>query len=400
MAVELHGRKGQLGLFSTLFLGAKGDQQCPGVQHSWAISTSELTCQEPEQLRGSRPTSLDPTLFTCPCQSVALNDTPCLCTLQPSNKWITLDCRQPNVTQIPDIQLVPGYGINLKCKADVINGISATVGNAITSLDLSGTELSSFENSPWWTSVAQYLPNLARLDLSHNRLSTVPSAVLDTWNGSRNLIILLSGNPWDCCSNRLLLEVFFSLRSRVEDYDEITCTSGENLATAERTCPASLSLRDAIVAVPLLALAFLVVFILVYRYRKTLRAWLYNRGICLSCVTKEEEEDDDRNYDVSDPFLLQCAKFIFTSNFHFFFFLSLGLYQFLPQRRRLCRPAIGARVREAGQWGTRVQALPSLSRLVRNSFKLFKSSINNNQGGPLQILGWLANGSPNKSADR
>lgn len=282
----------------------------PGVRHSWSVEAPDLTCQEPEHLRSVPPTLVSPRLFTCPCPQFS---GPCSCTKRPWDRTLLLDCRQPNVTAIPLVSL-PGYKVHLKLGPELLDGLlnRSRNGVVVSSLDLSWNDLnSSVFDSLLWMNTSEHLPVLTRLDLSYNHLRSVPPAVLDAWNASGQLTLLLSGNPWECdCASRGLL----NLRNRVEDYDRMVCKDGQPLSLADMLCP-NAALRNAYIALPLLALLFLFVFVVVYRYRRVLVAWMYNRRICLFCVTKEEaEEDAERPYDVS--LLTVCSVYSFSLDNH------------------------------------------------------------------------------------
>ena len=258
------------------------------------------TCREPASLTGMAPTSVNPSQFVCPCQSYNLPT--CDCYGRPSDKTLVLDCQRRNLTKVPArMPIKPGYQVELNLAGNQIdfkklNLDSLDCCGDVSTLDLSYNQIdTSMFDAQSWTQHIQF-PKLSRLDLSHNNISSVPSAIIDTWSNSSNLTFLLSDNPWSCdCSNLPLLTFVQTSWRWVEDSNRIRCRNQVlfNTLSVDKLCPTNPSLTYLYIAMPLLALLTSAFGILIYRSRRTILAWLYNRRLCLYCVVKEDEEDAD-----------------------------------------------------------------------------------------------------------
>jgi len=98
------------------------------------------------------------------------------------------------------------------------------------------------------------------------------------------------------------------------DYNQLTCRDGTPLSNMNRDVCGSTN-RAVIMAatiVPLLAFFVAVTtFVVLYRNRRTLKAWLYSHKVCMSCVFQEDESDDeDRPYDAFVSYSHKDEEFI------------------------------------------------------------------------------------------
>ena len=283
----------------------------PGLLYSWTIKAETLICQQPESLKNMKPTSVDPSLFVCSCGQ---EFSPCTCIKRYHDSTTLLNCQQQNLTIFPPrLPSLVGYKLQLNFSSNYIDferlpSLGSTGSSIldphtnVSSLDLSNNGLNStiFESN-WWISLPLRFPSLHRLDLSKNNLTLIPSGIVQHWNATPDLTLLLANNPWSCdCNNRLFFEFLFSLkRNQVKDFDQMACKSGKMFSTLtfNDICPiVSTLLKVVSIVIPLFALLILLSFFIIFRYRRVFRAWLYNRGFCLWWVTKKEEEDD-RDYD-------------------------------------------------------------------------------------------------------
>ena len=276
----------------------------PGVKHSWIIDSPNLLCEEPASLAGIPPSAIDPSLLICKCEG---NYSPCGCYKRPSDKMLLFECQEQNLTKLPSlIPSYPGYGIQMNLSSnwiDIGDELSDSLNN-VTSLDLShnGMDSSKLGSLGWPQQLHRRFPELKRLDLSYNNFSSISSGVVEALNQTSNLIFLLSGNPWICdCSNLALVKFIYGSWKRIEDFNRMICSNGLLISdlSVDKVCPSvNIVSKYLAIAMPLMALVIFCVFLLIYRSRRTILAWLYSRRLCLRCVVNEDDEEhDDRKYD-------------------------------------------------------------------------------------------------------
>lgn len=301
---------------NTLYFAQYMNGTMTGVKHSWTIDAPKLVCQEPESLFGVPPILVDPYLFVCKCKATIPS---CDCYERPQDKKMLLNCQNRNLTEIPTkVPMVnPGYEIQMNLSYNQIdigkmNMQASDCCENVTSLDLSNNQLDSSMFGPlgWAQLLHLRFSNLRRLDLTHNNLKNIPSGIVDLWNANDNLTCLLSDNPWDCdCSN---LNQLKSLYRRVDDFNQIKCWNGISLSdfSADKSCYLNPVAKYLSLAMPVLALIIFALCVLLFRFRRTLRAWLYTHQLCLWCVVKEDDEDNELVYDAFISFSHLDEEFV------------------------------------------------------------------------------------------
>jgi len=299
------------------FLAKYMNRTLPSVLNYWTIEAPQLTCQQPAELLNVGPTAVDPLLFVCPCDQ---EESPCGCQHRPYDKTVLINCQHQNLTRLPiQFPAFPGYQIHMNFSRNHVNltsNQSLSLGlKQISALDLSYNGLTLADmDSPFWQDLKLVYPDLLQLNLRRNLLTSVPERVIELWKETPQLRLVLGGNPWLCsCSQRPLLNFLMTSWSRIEDYDDIYCENGEKLAalTLETMCSdISTALRVTAIVLPMVTIIILVTLALVYRHRRTLRAWMYTQRIFLSCITQEEEEEDDRIYDAFVSYAHQDEDFV------------------------------------------------------------------------------------------
>ena len=311
------------------FLAKYMNRTLPLTVDYWTIEAPQLKCHGPLELANIKPTQVDPSQFVC-----AWNHEPCTWRQRPYDMTFFIDCQAMNLTTVPKkLPNVSGYKFHLNLSNNQIDMQMKESLKQISSLDLSYNGLTDNDlDKPWWYQLKYHFPDLTRLNLRHNKLESVSNQMIQMWNETRDLKLVLGGNPWRCsCSERPMLNFLMTSWSRIEDYNEILCNSGDRLAslTLETMCSnITTVLRVTAIAMPILAVVILVISALIYRYRRTLRVWMYTRRIFLACVTKDEddEDDSDRIYDafvsfshLDEPFVAEQLVII-----RKFFFLLYG----------------------------------------------------------------------------
>lgn len=291
----------------------------PGVTHSWTIDQSNLVCDSPSSLAGTPLVSVLPDQFVCPCPG---DYRPCGCKKRPSDKTVLFDCRGRNMTDIPPRLPAnfPDHQMHLDLSSnpltfDTADETPLSSLKSVTHLNLSRCNLTySNLEAPGWLRQQTRFPNLQVLDLSANELNSVPKTVVSYWNASSNLSLLLSDNPYSCdCSMEDLFEFVIGSYTRVRDFRRMACQDGPFFSkmTLDDVCPSNDSVyMKATLAACALALIFMALFVLLYRYRRTTKAWLYNRGLCISLVAQEEDDDEDRLYDAFISFSHMDEDFV------------------------------------------------------------------------------------------
>lgn len=296
------------------------NRSMPGVRHSWRLIASKLTCQKPASLAGIAPAKVNPSQFLCNCTD---DFWPCECYERPSDRTLLFECQHKNLTEIPTrLPQLVGYKVQMNLSTNSIN-IGQVNPNSfnccadVTTLDLSnnGMESSMFGTLGWAQNLHLRFPGLNRLDLSHNNFNSIPNGVIDSWNGTHNLTYDLSGNSWRCdCSNLALLKFVYGSWKRVRDFNQMICDNGLLISelSVDKLCPSvNAASKYLTIAMPVLALLVFCICIMFYRSRRVMRAWLYNRQLCLWCVVEEEEEEnDERIYDAFISFSHNDEKFV------------------------------------------------------------------------------------------
>ncbi|XP_026323127.1 protein toll-like [Hyposmocoma kahamanoa] len=165
------------------------------------------------------------------------------------------------------------------------------------------------------TIYAHDLPQtLQSLDLRNNRLARLDEAVVVALFEIPNRGVQLSGNPIICdCENKPFLEALRDHRTQVDDYNNVTCAGdGKTMDEVDfdELCDAKKILLTVTLAVSgmLIGLAALV-GALYCRYEKTIKIFLYARGICLFCMA-EDELDAEREYDAFVSFAHEDEQFV------------------------------------------------------------------------------------------
>lgn len=216
----------------------------------------------------------------------------CHCALRRQEMIFEIDCRiSKKLTEIPElpIPIIGSTSLNFSNKnLTILPNLTLYGYCGVRELHLSNNKLSNL-------TVDQLPHNLTYLDLSRNHFKTLNKTVVQyLQNGSRDLWIKLSENPWICnCENYYLVE-FVSNYSHIEDRENINCSDPKLGAMARVTqnvlCGSS---SDSIFIYLILFYAvILVITIILFRYKNFILMWLYEKGIEV-----HPEPEDDLKFD-------------------------------------------------------------------------------------------------------
>ena len=303
------------------FMAQYVNHSVPDVRHSWKINAGKLKCHQPPSLAGLALSEVNPSQFLCNCTNEDF--LPCECYKRPVDKTLLFNCQHKNLNEIPTrLPRLDDYKVqmNLSYNSISIGQIDSNSSNCcadVTTLDLSHNgmnEFPMFDPLDWAKNLHLRFPRLNRLDLTHNNFNSIPNGVVDALSGMRNLNYNLNGNPWKCdCTNLALLKFIHRSWKRVEDFNQMKCDNGLLISelSVEIFCPSVNAAMKYLIAMPILALLIVCISMIVYRFRRVIRAWLYNHQLCLWCVVKEEEEENvERIYDAFISFSHHDERFV------------------------------------------------------------------------------------------
>ncbi|XP_026500902.2 protein toll-like [Vanessa tameamea] len=260
------------------------------------IKISKSQCSRPTALRGVRLMDLKAEDLTCEvnCSTGDLitganrpaNSSDCdSCTIRPDKSRIEMSCSSIPEDYPPLPHGVHSTYIKLKRAVDI-----SDLPQRVTLVDLSSLNLT---RPPTATSVA--------LNLTDNALTAAPIDLFE-----RNCTLYLRSNPFDCsCEARSDVVALNAYRTRIADYEDVTCSSGVLVANVAvgQLCAA----RDAAVlgaALAALGLVLAVCTAIAYRYSTEIRILLRKYGLYWA------RETDGEPYDAFVSFAHQDEEFV------------------------------------------------------------------------------------------
>ncbi|XP_070492281.1 protein toll-like [Chironomus tepperi] len=279
------------------------------------IELGDLNCTKPEKMRGRSIVDVKPLELTCPFDDPSSNmekrcpETCSSCDVRLDDRTLLLDCyANLSISSLPNAANSSLQNVELKIEGQGLTEIpsSASVGyKQITKLFLADNEIRSIGELP---------PKLVELELQNNQIEVLNDTTIMSLNYSTTLKSMkLSGNPWRCdCSNLAFINFVQKSYTKILDYSEMTCRTGEfvNTLTASGLC----SEDNFIVVLACIILAVFSIIVgtcaaLYYKYQKQIKMWLYSHNLFLWFVT-EEELDKDKSYDAFVSYAHQDADFV------------------------------------------------------------------------------------------
>ncbi|XP_066246801.1 protein toll-like [Euwallacea similis] len=161
----------------------------------------------------------------------------------------------------------------------------------VSRLDLSGNYI---EELTW-------LPqNFSVLKLANNHLRALSSEIIEVLTKNPELkIVYLKNNPWNCdCKADPLKKFLIQYNNIKVKHSDVTCQGTKEFLINTKGCEKQNLLKVALplgLAIPLAVISAIVA--LYYKFRTSIKVYLYSKNWCLWCVA-EEELDKDKTYDV------------------------------------------------------------------------------------------------------
>ena len=176
------------------------------------IEAPSLACHSPKQLRNVSIVDALHTLpseFQCKCQM----EEPCACTRLPALNTLLVSCTRFNLTEFPaTAPSRSNYSTMMDLSSNLISAIKMPLEQYadVTHLDVSGNALeSAFLETTFAPGNGMTLSRLSYANLSWNRFTHVPDAVIQSWlQWPLNLTVTLHDNPWQCQCHLLPLARF------------------------------------------------------------------------------------------------------------------------------------------------------------------------------------------------
>ena len=241
---------------------------------------TSLVCGAPAYLEGKLITEVTLTDFNCLANENCTSSTFCNCVYTPENNTMTINCTHLNITDesLPKIRMT-NYSIELFIGLNLITNIAPLkyIPN-LALLDVSHNKLKEIFVFP-----ATYFQNTMVINAASNYLTTLPN--IDYFKQLTNLKLLkINGNPFNCtCDNIEIKKTLLNI-AKIVNLSQVLCASPENnanrviteLLDSEFGCPV-LSLIVIIAPVLSLLLFLSIVVIFVYVFREYIMLFLFTR---------------------------------------------------------------------------------------------------------------------------
>lgn len=222
----------------------------------------------------------------------------CSCFYEEDQKNLEIDCSSYAIKSPPDFNkdaltsktdlIFDQISLNLSHnQLRILPDISKELKLNISTIDAVNNSIADFRTN-------NLNSRLQFLDLRNNSLKHLSYDVIQALGKLKQ--VRLSGNPWICdCTNLDFFNHLKSIKKVIKDYDEVYCS---NLSKRF----ADSSPRDVCFDWPLVAVIGMVlgacgvVLSFFYKFKKSIKIFLYAHDMCLWFVN-EEELDEDKNYD-------------------------------------------------------------------------------------------------------
>lgn len=235
----------------------------------------------------------------------------CSCYYEEDQKYLEVDCSSNAIKSPPDFSKDA-----ITSKTDLIfDNIQMNFSyNQMKNLPdiskvlkLNISEIISINNSIADLRINNLNSRLKFLDVRNNSLKHLSYDVIQALGKLEQ--VKLSGNPWICdCTNLDFFTNLKSIKNVIKDYDEIYCSNLDRRFAD--LSPREVCFNWLLVAVCGIVLGVFGVFLsLFYKFKKSIKIFLYAHDMCLWFVN-EEELDEDRNYDAFVCFAFADQKLV------------------------------------------------------------------------------------------
>lgn len=264
------------------------------------INAEGLTCQEPEQLRGTKLRSLDRMDLLCYFNATDFNEScpdACSCALRPENHAVIVNCSNAGLREVPSLPVASKFNYEFTILhidnnlLDVLPRTDQVIGySEVRELYAQGNNISIVlpENIP---------DKLDSLDLTNNKIESISEATMAKVNRTH---LKLADNRWACdCRMREVLNFMQTNIERIVDYKKLRCLSGQEISTLTTSdiCPQELQLI--IVLSTILSCLGIIIGLLAalyYKYQQEIKIWMYWHNI-LPFLFNSDVLDNDKKYD-------------------------------------------------------------------------------------------------------
>lgn len=269
-------------------------------QKSFHIIPGNLTCESPPEMKNMRVKDFRSKTLTCRVTNPDVCSEKCVCLLRPDDKAFIFNCSQKNLSGVPS---------DVKKPNDFFQFELNFSGNRLTRMPdlkamgfVSGLKKLNLSHNYIDEMSLDGLSNTIEvLELHDNKISRIPSDVLEFLKESNLTSLTLHDNPWECdCYAKDFGSFIRNKFGTMLELREVKCLE-TNTFVFEMTdvdfCPVYTALIIGIsVSLCLTGLLISVLGLLYYKYQRQIKVWLYAHQWCLWCVT-EEELDKEKLYD-------------------------------------------------------------------------------------------------------
>ncbi|CAH1400487.1 unnamed protein product [Nezara viridula] len=289
------------------------------VYQFWKFGDAHLSCDSPEELKGTQFKDLDLGQLTCPAElPLENNDCPknCSCKYWSSDTTLYINCSYRGLTNIPpslptSIQLEERMDVNhteLDLRGNKITFLPNRLGNGYsraTKIYLSYNNLTSIN-------LTSFSDKLQVIEIDNNNLTRMDEDSLIVLAKSKHIkTVSLQNNPWICdCQSTLFLLYTQANKEKITNLNNLKCSNGIPFSELTATELCRTMTTDIItLSVTLVFICLLVGSFIGFFYQMEIKVWLYANKLC-RFFGPEEELDKDKLYDAFVSYSHQDEKFV------------------------------------------------------------------------------------------
>ena len=258
-----------------------------GLTSPWDVhdfNKKILKCDKPDHLHNKLLYHLDPFDFVC-AENIPHCPKNCTCYRRSMDKSVIVSCKQVQMsalsTQLPQGSIELDLSGNLITKFDLLYPYLAK----LEKLSLQNNLINSIS-----TDVLDLLDrgHIRELQLDTNRLHDLPQRTV-AFMGRNLSHMTLGNNPWECtCHTAWMKDWLFARRDIIRDLDKVMCVTGTPVGQVYTefieyqfncTIPATIVVRNALLAVVAVLVLCVIAVILIYLYRGEIKIIEYR--VCL-----------------------------------------------------------------------------------------------------------------------
>lgn len=271
------------------------------------LDFERANCSQPRSMKGRYLNDLSRRDLRC---NIVDFFSICSCFYEEDQKVLNIDCVNHAIKSPPDFDkddITSKTNLSYdRIRFNIALNQLKSLPDISRKLSLNIVEIVAANNSIEYVGLASLNSRLRVLDLRNNKLKYLSHDVI------RSLAkldqVMLSGNPWVCDCTDLFVDLK-SIQHVVKDYGEVYCSNlGKRFA--------DLSNREVcfdwspVAACGIVLGVFGFALSLFYKFKKSIKIFLYAHDMCLWFVN-EEELDEDKNYDAFVCFALPDQRLVY-----------------------------------------------------------------------------------------